>query len=167
MQIVPEWPPVACKFYSCCMRLAATWVQFACNWRPLRYNLHATGGHSSLYATGHQSHTNFACASGKLHAKPPVFCKHAARTIFELKNEDAIKKSENLCHTYDCKGLSINTMHGPIQSRETVPWMYLSIFSFSTFLDNSYIVVKITSFLGLQNGLNYNIWSIFGWAVRL
>jgi hypothetical protein len=62
MQIVPEWPPVACKLYlcgrgrqlhanfgrfsSCCMRLAATRVQFACDWRPLEYNLYATGGHS-------------------------------------------------------------------------------------------------------------------------
>jgi hypothetical protein len=26
---------------------------------------------------------------GKLHAKPPVFCKNTARTI-DLKNEDAI-----------------------------------------------------------------------------
>ncbi len=86
MQIVPEWPPVACKlhprgcqshakfgrFYSYCMRLAATRVQFACAWRPLGYN---------LYATGRQSHANFAFASGQLLAKPPVFCKHAARTI--------------------------------------------------------------------------------------
>jgi hypothetical protein len=32
-------------------------------------------------------------------AKPPVFCKHAARTIIKIKNEDAIKKSENLCDT--------------------------------------------------------------------
>jgi hypothetical protein len=41
--------------------------------------------------------------------------------LFELKNEDAIKKSENLRDTCACKGLSINTMHGPIQCREKVP----------------------------------------------
>jgi hypothetical protein len=40
---------------------------------------------------------NFACASGQLRAKPSVFCKYAR--LFELKNEDAIKKSENLCNT--------------------------------------------------------------------
>jgi hypothetical protein len=46
-QIVPEWPPVTCKlypcghhanfgrFYSCYMRLAATLLQFTCDWRPL------------------------------------------------------------------------------------------------------------------------------------
>jgi hypothetical protein len=39
----------------------------------------------------------------------------------ELKNEDAIKKFENLRDTCACYGLSINTMHGLIQSRETVP----------------------------------------------
>ncbi len=49
MQIVPAWPPVACnmnKITEICMLLAATGVQFACNCRPLGYNLHATGGHS-------------------------------------------------------------------------------------------------------------------------
>jgi hypothetical protein len=29
-----------------CMQLVATQVQLACDWRPLRYNLPATGGHS-------------------------------------------------------------------------------------------------------------------------
>ncbi len=43
-----------------------------------------------------------ACASGQLHEKPPVFCKHAARTIIWIKNEDAIKKFENLGDTYPC-----------------------------------------------------------------
>jgi hypothetical protein len=45
VQIVPAWPPVACKLQpinSCCMRLAATRVQFACDWRPGGYNLYAT-----------------------------------------------------------------------------------------------------------------------------
>ncbi len=55
-----------------CMRLAATRVQFIWDWWPLVYN---------LYATGRQLHANFSCASGQLRAKPPVFFKHAARTI--------------------------------------------------------------------------------------
>ncbi len=63
-------------FYSCCMRLAATRIQFACDGQPLGYN---------LYATGRQSHENFACACGQLHAKPPVFCRYAARTIIWIK----------------------------------------------------------------------------------
>jgi hypothetical protein len=46
--------------------------------------------------------------------------------LFELKNEDAIKKSKNLRDTCACQGLSINTMHGPIQSRETVPSILFS-----------------------------------------
>jgi hypothetical protein len=86
MQIVPEWTPVACKlyprvrqlnanfsqFYSCCMQLTAKQIQFSFDWQPVGYN---------LYATGRRSHANFACASGQLRAKPPVFCKHAVRTI--------------------------------------------------------------------------------------
>jgi hypothetical protein len=31
------------------MRLAATPIQFACKWRPLGYNLHATGGHMQAH----------------------------------------------------------------------------------------------------------------------
>jgi hypothetical protein len=51
MQIVSAWPPIACnmntvKSTGICMPLAATRVQFACHWRPLSYDLHATGGHS-------------------------------------------------------------------------------------------------------------------------
>jgi hypothetical protein len=88
--IVPEWLPVACKlcpcgrqsqanyrrFYSCCMRLVARRVQFACDWRLLGNNLNATG---------HQSHAIFACASGHYSAKPLVFWKHAVRTIIWIK----------------------------------------------------------------------------------
>jgi hypothetical protein len=53
------------------------WVQCICDWRPFGCN---------LYAIGRQSHANFSCASGQLRAKPPVFCKHAARTIIWIKN---------------------------------------------------------------------------------
>jgi hypothetical protein len=51
-------------------------VQFVCHWRPLAYNLHATG---------RQSHANFACDWRPVSAKPPVFCKHAARTVIWIK----------------------------------------------------------------------------------
>jgi hypothetical protein len=49
--------------------------------------LHATGGHSC---------TIFARVSGQDSAKPPVFCQDAAtlpKQLFELKNEETIKKS--------------------------------------------------------------------------
>ncbi len=70
MQIVSTWPPVSCKFTSIatgghpgtiCMQLAVTRAQIICNWPPV------------------------ACTSSQLRAKPPVFCKHAARTIIWIK----------------------------------------------------------------------------------
>jgi hypothetical protein len=66
IQIAPAWPLVACNMIkihgnlpatgrhagTICMRLAATRLQFECDWRPLGYNLNATG---------RQSHAIFAC----------------------------------------------------------------------------------------------------------
>ncbi len=51
LQVVPEWPLVACKLYpttwikstGICMRLVDTRVWFACDWPPLGYNLYVTG----------------------------------------------------------------------------------------------------------------------------
>jgi hypothetical protein len=37
--------------------------------------------------------------SGQLRAKPPVFASTLREQLFELKNEDAIKKSDNLRDT--------------------------------------------------------------------
>jgi hypothetical protein len=95
-QIVPLWPPVACKFqpiffmllatgsHACtiCMRLAATRVQFICDWPPVACKL---------------------CKRWR-----PVACRVASffartlRELFELKIEDIIKKSENLRDTCAC-----------------------------------------------------------------
>jgi hypothetical protein len=83
------------------MQLAATRLPFACDWRPLGYNLHAA-----------------SCVQSR-----QFFASTLREQLFELKNLDAIKKSENLRDTCACKGLSINTMHGPVQSRETGPLM--------------------------------------------
>ncbi len=85
IQIVAEWPPVACKLPlilfilhatgghagTICMLLAAARIQFACDCQPLGYNLNATGGQShsncsrvaascmqKQHATGGQSHSN-------------------------------------------------------------------------------------------------------------
>jgi hypothetical protein len=54
------------------MQISVDFIHVACDWQPRKYNFYATGG---------QLHANFACASSQLRAKPPVFCKHAARTI--------------------------------------------------------------------------------------
>ncbi len=110
MQIVPVWPPVACNmnkngrnlhatgghagaicvkghiyiiinFFSISMSTSSTML--------LTIQLTALGylvWKMSWYY-GWQSHTeaNFAHASGQLRAKPPVFCKHASRTILWIK----------------------------------------------------------------------------------
>jgi hypothetical protein len=73
------------------MQISVNFIHFAYDWRPLGY---------SLYVTGRQSHANFACASGQLHAKPPASTQQ--EQLFELKHEDAIKKSENLRDTCAC-----------------------------------------------------------------
>jgi hypothetical protein len=57
------------------------------------------------------------------------FASTLREQLFELKNEDAIKKSENQRDKCSCKGLSINTMHGPIQSREAVHLNFSKYFS--------------------------------------
>jgi hypothetical protein len=106
------WQPVACKlylsgsqsqansrrFYSSCMQLLATWVQFACDWRPVASNFHA---------------------SGQYRAKPPVFVNTLPEQLFEEENEDALKKPFR--HRYWLGPISINTMYGLIQSHETGP----------------------------------------------
>jgi hypothetical protein len=97
------------------MRLAVTWVQFACNWRPLGYNLHATGSH---LGTIYMQLANLACGSGPLRAKPLVFANTLQEKIFELKNEDTIKKSENL-HSiqFACDWLPLGYKTGDMQTR--------------------------------------------------
>jgi hypothetical protein len=85
--------------------------------------LHATGGHSgTIYVrlAASRMQALHALAASCVQSRQ-FFASTLREQLFELKNEDAIKKSENLRDTCDCKGLSINTMHGPIQSRETVP----------------------------------------------
>jgi hypothetical protein len=104
------------------MRLAATRVQLSCDWQQLWYNLFATGSHwGTIYMRLATScmQTLHALAASCVQSRQ-VFASTLREKLFELK-KDAIKKSENLRDTCTCKGLSINTMHVPIQSRETVP----------------------------------------------
>jgi hypothetical protein len=76
------------------MRLAATQVQFACDWRPLGYNLYATGGHSGIIY--------MRLAASACMQSGQFFASMLREQLFELKNEDAIKKSENLRDTCAC-----------------------------------------------------------------
>ncbi len=65
----------------------------------MRFNY---GWDSHTEAKIRNTEANFARASGQLRAKTPVFFKQAERTLFELKNEESIKKSKNLRDTLAC-----------------------------------------------------------------
>jgi hypothetical protein len=85
------------------------------------FMLHVTGGHSGticmqLAATRVQFLHTLAARTVQ---SRQFFWKYAAtlpEQVFELKNEETIKKSENL--RYKCMYVC---MHGLIQSRETAP----------------------------------------------
>ncbi len=65
MKIVPVWPPVTCNMNKIGRNLqAATRVQFACDWRPLGYNLHATDGH---WVTRQETSRQVVCKRPSLH----------------------------------------------------------------------------------------------------
>jgi hypothetical protein len=86
MQIVPEWPPVACKF-------------------PLiLFMLHATGGHAGTnymrLAASRMQILHALAASCKQSRQ--VFASTLQEQLFELKNEDFIKRSGNLRDTCAC-----------------------------------------------------------------
>ncbi len=86
MQIVPEWPPVACKF-------------------PLiLFMLHATGGRAGtnymrLVASRMQTLHALAASCAQSHQ---FFASMLQEQLFELKKEDSIKRSENLRDTCVC-----------------------------------------------------------------
>ncbi len=86
MQIVPEWPPIACKFPS------------------ILLILHATGGHAGtvymrLAASRMQTLDELAASCMQ---SCQFFARKQQEQLFELKHEDAIKKSENLRDTCAC-----------------------------------------------------------------
>ncbi len=83
------------------MRLVAMWVQFACDWLPLGYNLHATGGHSgTIYMRLAASRMQIlhALVASCVQSRQ-FFASTLREQLFELKNEDVIKKSWNLRDT--------------------------------------------------------------------
>jgi hypothetical protein len=83
------------------MQISIDFINFACDWRPRRNNLHATGGHSGTI------YMRLAASCMQiLHALVPsclqsrqFFASTLQEQLFELKNEDALKKSENLRDT--------------------------------------------------------------------
>jgi hypothetical protein len=94
MQIVPEWLPVACKFRPILFMLHATGG----------YNLHATGGHSGkIYIRLAVScmQTLHALVASCMQSRH-FFASTLREQLLELKNEDAIKKPENLLDTCAC-----------------------------------------------------------------
>jgi hypothetical protein len=57
MKIVPEWPPVTCNMNK-------NPLKFASDWRPFRYNLHASGSHS---VTRQETSRQEVCKRPSLH----------------------------------------------------------------------------------------------------
>jgi hypothetical protein len=96
----------------------------ACDWRPCGYNLYVTGGHLvTICMRLATSRMLFLHATGgQCSAKPPFFQSTLQEHLLEFKIRNH-KQSENLRIQYILARAypSINTMHGPIQSRETVP----------------------------------------------
>ncbi len=72
------------------------WVQFACDWRSLGYNLHATGGHSGpifmrLAASRMQIVPTWPVALvASCVQSRQFFASMLREQLFELKKEDAI-----------------------------------------------------------------------------
>jgi hypothetical protein len=94
MQIVPEWLPVASKFRLILFMLHATGG----------YNLHATGGPSgTIYIRLAVScmQTLHALAASCMQSRH-FFASTLREQSLELKNEDTVKKPENLRDTCAC-----------------------------------------------------------------
>jgi hypothetical protein len=96
-------------------QILADFIHVACDCRPRGYNLHATGGQSGtiymqLAATRVQLIMRLAASRLQtLHAlaascvqSRQFFASMLREQLFKLKNEDAIKKSENLRVTCAC-----------------------------------------------------------------
>ncbi len=87
------------------MQISVDFIHVACDWRPRGYNLHATGGHSgTLYmrlAAATRMQTLHALAASCIRSCQ-FYASRLQKQLLELKNEDAIKKSENLRDTNAC-----------------------------------------------------------------
>jgi hypothetical protein len=77
------------------MQISADFIHVACDWRPREYNLLATCGHSGKIYMRLAMQTLHALAASCVQSRQ-FFASTLREQLFELKNEDAFKKSENL-----------------------------------------------------------------------
>ncbi len=86
------------------MQISVDCIHVACNWRPRGYNLHATGGHSDtiyMRLAANRMLILHALTASCVQSRQ-FFASILQEQLFELKNEDAIKISENLRDTCAC-----------------------------------------------------------------
>jgi hypothetical protein len=86
------------------MQILADFIHVACDWRPRGYNFHATGGHSGtiyMRPAASRMQTLHALAASCVQSCQ-FFASTLREQLFELKNEDGIKKSEVLRDTCAC-----------------------------------------------------------------
>ncbi len=88
--------PSGRKLHENCTRVAASHMQnlreFACDWQPLRYKLHAPGGHSGticMRLVASRIEFLHALAASCMDSSQ-IFASTLREQLFELKNEDAI-----------------------------------------------------------------------------
>jgi len=105
--LVPEWPPIAYKLYLSGLQSHANctaWPPVACKFRPILFMLHATSCHAGtiymrLAASRMQTLHALAASCVQSHH---FFASTLREQLYELKNEDAIKKSVYLRDTCAC-----------------------------------------------------------------
>jgi hypothetical protein len=86
------------------MQISVDFIHVACDWWPRGYNLHATGSQlSTIYMrlAASRKQTLHALAANCMQSRQ-FFSSTLQEQLFESKNEDASKKSENLRNTYAC-----------------------------------------------------------------
>ncbi len=83
------------------MQISVDFMHLTWDLRPGGYNLHATGGHSGavyMRLAASRLQTLHALAASCMQSRQ-FFVSTLQEQLFELKNEDTIKKSENGCDT--------------------------------------------------------------------
>ncbi len=86
------------------MKISADFIHVAYNWRPFGYNFYATGGHSGtifMRLAASRMQTLHALVASCVQSRQFI-ASTVRKQLFELKKEDANKKSENLRDTRAC-----------------------------------------------------------------
>jgi hypothetical protein len=92
IQIVPKWPPFACNFLPLWPPVAGklpSIIHVACDWRPCRYNLNATGRQTHIISLGTVlNYTTLAATRVQIECDwPPVECNFLALVWGRSKSE--------------------------------------------------------------------------------